>query len=58
MFKELLDDLRQSKCVLVGLGESFTIKNPEEGLYLPGVVSRKKQLVPALALALQQDKES
>ena len=32
MFKELLDDLRQSKCVLVGLGESFTLKNPEDEL--------------------------
>ena len=30
MFKELLEDLKQSKCVLVGLGESFTVKNPED----------------------------
>lgn len=30
MFKELLADLKQSKCVLVGLGEAFTLKNPED----------------------------
>ena len=32
MFKELLDDLKQSKCVLVGLGESFTLKSAEDEL--------------------------
>ncbi len=38
--------------------KAFAVKNPEEGLKLLGVVSRKKQLIPALALALQQDRES
>ena len=32
MFKELLTDLKQSKCVLIGLGESFTLKNQEDEL--------------------------
>ena len=32
MFNGLLEDLKQSKCVLVGLGESFTLKNPEDEL--------------------------
>ena len=32
MFKQLLEDLKQSKCVLIGLGESFTVKNPEDEL--------------------------
>ena len=32
MFKELLDDLKQSKCVLIGLGETFSLKNPEDEL--------------------------
>lgn len=32
MFKELLKDLQQSKCVLIGLGESFTVKNAEDEL--------------------------
>lgn len=30
MFTQLLDDLKQSKCVLVGLGEMFHLKNPED----------------------------
>lgn len=32
MFKKLLEDLEQSKCVLVGLGEAFSLKNPEDEL--------------------------
>ena len=32
MFKELLNDLKQSKCVLIGLGETFTVKNAEDEL--------------------------
>lgn len=34
MFKELLADLKQSKCVLIGLGEAFNLKNPEDELKL------------------------
>ena len=30
MFENLLNDLKQSKCVLVGLGECFTLKNKED----------------------------
>ena len=30
MFKALLEDLKQSKCVLIGLGEAFSVKNPED----------------------------
>lgn len=32
MFSSLLEDLKQSKCVLIGLGEEFTLKNPEDEL--------------------------
>lgn len=32
MFKELLADLQQAKCVLVGLGETFTLKSAEDEL--------------------------
>ena len=32
MFKELIADLKQSKCVLIGSGEVFTLKNPEDEL--------------------------
>lgn len=35
--------------------EAFHIKHPEEGVTLAGVVSRKKQLIPALMRTLQQD---
>lgn len=30
MVKELLEDLAEAKCVLVGLGEAFTLKNAED----------------------------
>ena len=30
MFKELMNDLKQSKCVLIGLGEAFTVKKAED----------------------------
>ncbi len=32
MFEMLLEDLKQSKCVLVGLGEAFTVRNAEDEL--------------------------
>lgn len=32
MFKEFLADLQQAKCVLVGLGETFTLKSAEDEL--------------------------
>ena len=34
---------------------TFGDNNPQEGIKLEGVVSRKKQLIPALMLALRQD---
>jgi Inorganic pyrophosphatase/exopolyphosphatase len=34
---------------------AFKISNPVEGIYLKGVVSRKKQLIPALMMSLQQE---
>ncbi len=62
MLTNILEESTELLCCGTGAKElvvkAFTIKNPEEGLLLPGVVSRKKQLIPALALALQQDKES
>ena len=30
MFKALLEDIKQSKCVLIGLGEAFSLKNSED----------------------------
>lgn len=32
MFEELLNDLQQSKCVLIGLGETFSLKKKEDEL--------------------------
>lgn len=32
MFQSLLEDLKESKCVLVGLGEMFNVKDPEDEL--------------------------
>lgn len=34
---------------------AFNINNPEEKVILPGVVSRKKQLIPQLMMTLQQE---
>lgn len=62
MLTNILEESTELLCEGAGAVElavrAFGIKNPEEGILLPGVVSRKKQLIPALALALQQDKES
>ena len=62
MLTNILEESTELLCCGTGAEElavrAFAIKNPEEGLHLKKVVSRKKQLVPALALALQQDKES
>ena len=62
MLTNILEESTELLCCGTGAKElavkAFAIKNPEEGLHLKGVVSRKKQLVPTIALALQQDKES
>lgn len=38
--------------------KAFGMEDTKDGIVLSGMVSRKKQLIPALALALQQDKEA
>ena len=62
MLTNILEESTELLCCGTGAKElaakAFAIKNPEEGMHLKGVVSRKKQLIPALALAIQQDKES
>ena len=60
----MLTNILEESTVLLCEGEgakelalkAFLVKNPEEELKLPGVVSRKKQLIPAIAFALHQDK--
>lgn len=37
------------------VANAFKVQNPEEGVILKGIVSRKKQLIPALMMSLQQD---
>ena len=45
MFKELMNDLKQSKCVLIGLGEAFTVKNAEdEEIYIEFYKTLKDKL--------------
>lgn len=45
MFTEILTELKQSKCILVGLGEVFTLKNPEDELkYIRFYKSLKEKL--------------
>ena len=45
MFKKLLEDLKQSKCVLIGLGEAFSLKNPEDEMkYIQFYKSLKEKL--------------
>ena len=62
MLTNILEESTELLCAGSGAEElaarAFAIKNPEEGLKLAGVVSRKKQLIPALAVVLQQDNES
>lgn len=45
MFKKLLEDLEQSKCVLIGLGEAFTVKSKDEEIkYIRFYKSLKEKL--------------
>ncbi|MSS63132.1 putative manganese-dependent inorganic diphosphatase [Velocimicrobium porci] len=62
----MLTDIMEESTDLLYYGEkaeetvmqAFHVENPEEGVILAGVVSRKKQLIPALMLTLQQDAEA
>lgn len=62
----MLTDIMEESTELLYYGEkaeetvmqAFHVENPEEGVNLAGVVSRKKQLIPALMLTLQQDTEA
>lgn len=59
MLTDIMEESTQLLCAGSGADElarkAFGIKNPAEGLKLDGVVSRKKQLIPALMMALQQE---
>ena len=45
MFENLLNDLKQSKCVLIGLGECFTLKNKEDEMkYIQFYMALKEKL--------------
>lgn len=59
MLTDIMEESTQLLCAGSGskelAGKAFGIKNPAEGLSLDGVVSRKKQLIPALMMALQQE---
>ena len=58
----LLTDILDSSSELLAWGEgaeeiarkAFDL-NEEEALYLPGIVSRKKQFIPGIMRALQQE---
>lgn len=59
MLTDIMEESTQLLCVGNGAKElaakAFGKKEPAEGLWLDGVVSRKKQLIPALMMALQQE---
>ncbi|KSV59242.1 putative manganese-dependent inorganic diphosphatase [Acetivibrio ethanolgignens] len=59
MLTDIMEESTQLLCAGGGADElarkAFGIKNPAEGLKLDGVVSRKKQLIPTLMMALQQE---
>lgn len=59
MLTDIMEESTKLLCVGDGARElaekAFEIKNSAEGLWLNGVVSRKKQLIPALMMALQQE---
>lgn len=58
----MLTDILEESTVLIGAGEdadavigkAFAVSREEEGFLLKGVVSRKKQLIPALMTAMQE----
>lgn len=57
IMEESTDLLYYGEKAIDTVKEAFHIEHPEEGVTLAGVVSRKKQLIPALMRTLQQDGE-
>ena len=59
MLTNILDESSEIICWGDGSGrlveESFNVKEENHGYFLPGVVSRKKQLIPAFIGTLQQN---
>lgn len=59
MLTDIMEESTELLCAGNGARElakkAFPIKESAEGLWLKGVVSRKKQLIPALIMALQQE---
>ena len=59
MLTDIMEESTDLLCVGNGAKEAavkaFEIKEPAEDLWLKGVVSRKKQLIPALMTVLQQE---
>ena len=59
MLTDIMEESTELLCAGNGAKElaekAFDIKEPAEGLWLEGVVSRKKQVIPALMMALQQE---
>lgn len=47
MFQDLLKDLQESKCVLIGLGEAFTLKNPEDEMKYIQFYKKLKEMLGA-----------
>lgn len=58
----MLTDILEESTILIGAGEdadlmiskAFAVSREEDGFLLKGVVSRKKQLIPALMAAMQE----
>ena len=59
MLTNILEESSEILCYGDGSGrlveESFEVKEKDGGYLLPGVVSRKKQLIPAFIGTLQQN---
>ena len=59
MLTDILEESSEILCYGEGSGrlveESFEVKEKDGGYMLPGVVSRKKQLIPAFIGTLQQN---
>jgi manganese-dependent inorganic pyrophosphatase len=55
IMEETTELLYQGEGAKAVVCDAFKIRNPEEGVFLKGVVSRKKQLIPPLMMSFQQD---
>lgn len=47
MFQDLLKDLQESKCALIGLGEAFSLKNPEDEMKYIRFYKKLKEMLGA-----------